>query len=148
MVEATYDTLVNVTQEEIHSILKNDETIANYTVHIVDGLPYTAMQQSKGFPYIQVPTPEYDEERYTFTKSKVTLTVNIAIFSTKASSLRELTDAVRAALTNNQDTTSLAKLRDRKLPVSNYNQSLLENGKVLYQNTVSADYTFIGVIND
>ncbi len=146
MATATYDTLVDVTQEEIHTILKNDATVLSLTTKIVDGLPYTQMQRGIGFPYIQVPTPEYTEERYTFTKSKVLMSVNITIFSTKASTLRQLTDAVRKALTDNQNTTSLAKLRDRKLPVANYNQSLLENGKVMYQETVEATYTFIGAI--
>ncbi len=148
MTEATYDTLVNVTQEEIYSILSTDATIIGLDAKIVDGLPYTQMQRSVGFPYIQVPSPEYTEERYTFSKSKVTMDLTITIYATVASNLREVTDAVRAALTNNQDVTSLAKLRDRKLPVANYSQSLLDNNKPLYQNDITAHYTFIGEIND
>ena len=144
----TYDTLIDTTQEEIYSIISTDSTVSSLTTNIVDGLPITQMQRGIGFPYVKIPCPEYTEERYTFTKSKVTLDLSITVYSTRASVLRELTDAIRKAITDNQDATSLVKLRNRKLPTGNYNESLLDNGKVLYENTLTATYEFIGEIND
>jgi hypothetical protein len=143
----TYDTLIDTTQEAVYGIINTDSTIATYTSNIVDGLPYTKMQRGTGFPYVKIPSPTAEEERYTFTKSKVTMVVEITIYSTVASVLREVTDAVRKALTENQNVTQGVKLFDRKLPVTDYNESLLDNDKPMYENTVTATYMFIGEIN-
>jgi hypothetical protein len=144
----TYDTLIDTTQEEIYSIVKNNATVSAITTKVIDGLPYTSMQDNIGFPYVQVQTPTYTSTKKTFSTYIVTLTIPIVCFATKASVSRELTDAVRKAITDGRSTTTIAKLDENRLPSSTFNQSLLNDGKtILYQGTVNSTYQYWGEID-
>ena len=144
----TYNTLIDTTQEEVYSIVKNNATVSAITTKVMDGLPFSSMQENIGFPYVQVQTPTYTAVKKTFTTYIVTLNLPIVCFATKASVLRELTDAVRNAITAGRSTTTTAKLDENRLPSSAFNQSLLNDGKtILYQGTINATYEYWGEID-
>lgn len=144
----TYDTLIDTTQEEIYSIVKNNATVSAITTKVIDGLPYTSMQESSGFPYVQVQTPTYTSSKKTFSTFVVVLTIPIVCFATKASVLRELTDAVRKAITDNRNATTLVELDENRIPSTAFNQNLLNDGKtILYQGTVNCTYQYWGEID-
>ena len=143
----TYDTLADTSQEEVYDIVQSNSTVSAFNATIVDGMPFSQMIRNAGFPYIQIPIPEINEEPYTFTKAVAVIDFSITIYATKASLLREVTDAVRKALREGQTTSSGAKLKNKNLPTSNYNESILneQKGTIIYQNTITATYEFRGV---
>ena len=144
----TYDTLIDTTQEEVYNLVKNSAAVSAITSKVLDGLPYTSMQDNIGFPYVQVQTPTFTSAKKTFTTHVVSVKIDIVCFSTMASKLRELVDAVRKAITDGRDTTTLAKLDKNRLPSSTYSQALLKDSKtILYQGTVSCTYQYWGEID-
>jgi hypothetical protein len=144
----TYDTLVDATQEKITSILKTNSTVLALTNKILPGTPYTDIQKSIGFPYIKVETPTYTAAKKTFSTYIVTISCPIVCFNTQAVLGRELTDAVRKAITDNRSLTDLVELDENRLPNSNHSESLLDDGKtVLYTDTITATYQYWGEID-
>jgi hypothetical protein len=143
----TYDTLIDSSQEIVYNIISDNSTVSAFNPSIVDGMPFMQMMRETGFPYIKIPCPEPSETVYTFDKAKVIVDFSITIYTTKASLLRELTDAVRKALREGQITSMVAELKNKNLPVSNCRESVLneQKGTIAYENTITAIYEFRGV---
>ncbi len=144
----TYDTLIDTTQEKISSILSANTTIKTITTKILPGTPYTDIQKSIGMPYIKVETPTYSAVKKTFSTFIVSLTCPIVCYNTQASKGRELSDAVRKAITDNRSAFDLVELDETRLPSTTHNESLLDDGKtILYTDTVTCTFQYWGEID-
>ena len=144
----TYDTLIDTTQEQVSSILSANTTVTALTSKILPGTPYTDIQKKMGFPYVKVETPTYTSIKKTFTTHIVTITCQIYCFNTQASKGRELSDAVRKAITDARATTTLVELDENRLPSTQHSEALLEDSKtILYTDIVTATYQFWGEID-
>ena len=144
----TYDTLIDTTQEQITSILSANLTVTAITSKILPGTPYTSIQKKYGFPYIKVETPTYISAKKTFSTYIVTITCPIVCYNTQAAKGRELTDAVRKAITDARATTVTVELDENRLPSTQHSEALLEDSKtILYTDTVTATYQYWGEID-
>lgn len=144
----TYDTLIDTTQEQVTSILSANLTVKAITTKILPGTPYSDIQKKYGFPYIKVETPTYTSVKKTFTTYIVTITCPIVCYNTQAAKGRELSDAVRKAITDARATTVLVELDENRLPSTQHGEALLEDSKtILYTDTVTATYQYWGEID-
>ena len=144
----TYDTLIDTTQEQVSSILSANGTVTAITSKILPGTPYTDIQKKYGFPYVKVETPTYTSVKKTFSTFIVTITCPIVCYNTQAAKGRELSDAVRKAITDARATTELVELDENRLPSTQHSEALLEDSKtILYTDTVNATYQYWGEID-
>jgi len=139
-----YATLLNDVQSEIHTILSTDATVIGFTTKIVDGLPYTDMQRGRGFPYIKIPIGTLAESQKTMGKIMVIISVPITVYTRKASTLRQLSDAIRNALKTNQNVTEGLALHNFFPTATSPNEFLLPDKKPLYEYSILVQYKWVG----
>lgn len=144
----TYDTLVDTTQEQVSSILSANTTVSGITSKILPGLPFSDIQKAIGMPYIKVETPTYSSVKKTFSTFIVNLTCPIVCYNTQAAKGRELSDAVRKAITDGRSSFDLVELDETRLPSNSHNESILDDGKtILYTDTITATFQYWGEID-
>ena len=104
-----YDEVVNQLQETLYWLLKENTNVASFVqigdnkFNIYDGDPST--QSRIGFPYIVVHTATITEKKFTQRKQEVQLITRVEIIDKKETNVRQLADAVRAALKNDNERT-------------------------------------------
>lgn len=126
-----YGEVVNQLQETLYWLVREDSNIASYVqvgenkFNIYDGNPTS--QSQIGFPFIIIHTPTIAEERLTFSKTTVTLLTKIEIVDKKERNVRELADAVRAALVNKNERTRVKGFTNERIMNSTLSSRFLPN---------------------
>jgi hypothetical protein len=101
-------------QKTIWNILNTDSTVKFYipAENIIDQIP-AKLLQGQGFPYIIVHSPTIAEDPLTLgttRKTAVKIDVVVEIYDRKQMNVRSLADAVRNAISSNQNTTKGATI--------------------------------------
>jgi len=101
-------------QKTIWNILNTDATVKFWipAVNIIDQIP-AKLLQGQGFPYIIVHSPTIAEEALTLgptRKTQIKINIVVEIYDRKQCNLRSLADAVRNAISTNQNTTKGATI--------------------------------------
>lgn len=95
--------VVNGVQSVIYSILSSDSTISALTKNILDGDP-ARIQQKYGVPFIVISPPRNKSVKVTQVKWMHTVSVPLVYRCYQESVLRQLHDAIEAAIIEAEDT--------------------------------------------
>ena len=141
----SYSTIVDSSQGALVSILKDDDTIADYTTNVFDGVP-TSLLRGTGFPYVVVHTPTLKEDRYTQSRFRVMLDFRIQIYDKKESNLRPLADAVRNCLKTYQSYERAYRLTNFTINSTDLGREFLpdEGSTPVWVYTINVEFRWVG----
>lgn len=142
--EATYSNLYDSAQSTVWNFIRYNSTVNRYTTNVIDKDPID-LNKDFGFPLVVIESPISEEPELTFKQRDTTVTLQINIISLSSNTLRELADAVRKCLYDNQ-TFIANKCRLSRFRVSDnrFDTRELSDGSFAYEYSMTIKYEWCG----